>query len=164
MATTYNDDAYFAGTVKFAGPTAFPANAIGDAQVNPSAPITAPKLEHRFMPRLAQPFGVAAAAERRVVHRARAAGTVTAFWGGLTVANIGAATVTIDLFKNGVTVLAAPVVLTSATPAFGSVTGALGGTVAYAAGDVLEVNVTAAAGGGTLGQGAFGEPVLTEGS
>lgn len=164
MATTLNDPVYFGGPVQFAGPVQFPANTLGNAQLNPSDPVDAAKLGHRFMPRVAQPYGVAATAERRAVHRARAAGTVTAFWAGLTVANAGAATVTFDLLKNGASVLATPVVLTSSTAAFGTVTATLGAGASYAAGDVFEVAITVAAGGGTLGQGAFAEPVFTEAS
>ena len=161
MATQFQDDIQFAGTATFVGKVAFPNQTIGDAQINPSNPITAPKMEHRFQPKLAQPFGVAAAAERRAVHRAKSPGTLTALWVGLTVANAGAATVTVDLFKNGTTVLATPVVLTSATAAFVAVSAAVA-SAAYTTGDVFEANVTVAAGGGTLGQGVFVLPTFTE--
>lgn len=160
--TQSTDPQYFSGPVTFSGTVALPPGSVGDGQMIPGNPVSAPNLQHRFMPRLSQPFGVAAVAERKAVHRARAPGTVTSFWAGLTAACIGAATVTIDLLKNGVSMLSAPVVLTSATAAFGSVAGALSGAAAYVAGDVIEVSVTVAAGGGTLGQGVFAEPVLTE--
>ena len=166
MATQFTDLVTFSGGVQISPGTPFglPAVCVGDTQINPSNPVTAIKMEHRFMPRMSQPFGVAAVAERKVVHRARSAGTVAAFWVGSTAANVGAATVTVDLLKNGVTVLVSPVVLTSANAAFVAVAASLAAGAAYAAGDVLEVSQTVAAGGGTLAQGAFGEPVLTEGA
>ena len=164
MATQFSDDVYFSRNTQFVGTVTLPAGVFGDAQVSALTPITAPKLEHRFMPRVAQPFGAAATAERKAVHRARAAGTVAAFWVGGTVANVGAATVTVDLLKNGVSILSAAVVLTSSNAAFATVAASLAAGAAYAAADVLEVSITVAAGGGTLAQGVFGEAVLTEAS
>ena len=166
MATQFTDPVIFSGGVQISAGTTFglPALCVGNTQMNPSDPVAALKMEHRFMPRMSQPFGTAAVAERKVVHRARAAGTVTAYWVGSTAANVGAATVTVDLLKNGVTVLVSPVVLTSANAAFVAVAATLAAGAAYAAGDVLEVSETVAAGGGTLAQGVFGEPVLTEGA
>ncbi len=161
MSTTYNDPVNFAAAVTFGGTVVFPPASIGDSQINPAAPLAVTKVGHQYMPKLAQVYGVAATAERRVVHRAKSAGTVAAFWFGLTVANVGAATVTADLLKNGTSVLSAPVVLNSATVIFVAVSGIVV-TAAYIAGDVFEVSITVAAGGGTLGQGAFAEPTLTE--
>jgi hypothetical protein len=45
------------------------------------------------------------------VHRARNVGTVVAFVAGAVVPNVGAATVTVNLLKNGTTVLSAVVTL-----------------------------------------------------
>ena len=164
MATQFTELVTCSGGLQVSGVLALPTLCVGDAQINPSNPVTALKMEHRFMPRVSQPFGTAAIVERKAVHRARAAGAVTAFWVGSTAANVGAATVTIDLLKNGVTVLVSPVVLTSANAAFVAVAASLAAGAAYAAGDVIEVSITVAAGGGTLAQGVFGEPVLTEGA
>jgi len=155
------DDVQFTGLVHFAGRVVFPASTIGDTQINASAPITAGKMEHRFNSGIGQPHGIAAVAERRVIHRAKSPGTVNFFWVGLTVANVGAATITVNLLRNGTTVLTAPVVLTSATVVYVAVTAAIA-SAPYSAGDVFETAITVAAGGGTLGQGAFAQATMTE--
>lgn len=162
MASVQADDTQFTGNVTFVKTVVFPVQTIGDAQINPAAAISSPKLEHRFMPKLAQVFGVAATAERRVVHRAKSVGTIAFYYVGLSVANVGAATVTVDLLKNGTSVLSAPVVLSSATVVYTGAVLAAVATAAYTVGDVFEVNITVAAGGGTLGQGVFAAPIFTE--
>ena len=162
MASQFSDDAQFNGNVTFTNKVSFPAQTIGDAQINASAPITAPKMEHRHQPHFIQSGVAAAAADRRVVYRAKSPGTVTGLWVGLTVANVGAATVTVDFLKNGTTVLATPVVLTSATVPYTGAVAAAVATAAYTTGDVFEVSVAVAAGGGTLGMGVFAQPTLTE--
>jgi hypothetical protein len=130
-----------------------PANCVGDANVNGSNPITAVKLEHQHQKNFAQVTGSVAAAERRAVHSARSAGTVVNVRAKLLVANSGGGTptVTVDVLKNGTSILSAAVSIVTADGTNWK-TGAI--TVpTYAADDVFEVNVTVAAGGGTLGQG-----------
>jgi hypothetical protein len=83
-------------------------------------------------------------------------GTLLSFKAGSIVANIGAATVTLDLKKNGVTALSAVITLNNANTARVAVSGTLSVTT-LAAGDVLEVVATATAGGGTLATGVFAE-------
>jgi hypothetical protein len=86
------------------------------------------------------------------VHGASA--TINSFKAGSVTACVGAATITVDLKKNGTSVLSAPITLNSSSTAYvvqsGTVT-----TTSLVAGDVLEVVVTATAGGGTLGNGVF---------
>jgi hypothetical protein len=63
--------------------------------------------------------------------------------------------VTVQLKKNGANVLASAIVLDSGNAAFaGEAAPGFTGTN-YVAGDVFEVDVTAAANTGTLGQGLF---------
>ena len=161
MATNTDSEQMFSGKVTFYGPTILPAACIGGTQMNPSDPVPVAAVSHRFEPRLAQAFGAAAVAERRVVHHANRAGGLSSVSAGAVLPNVGAATYTVDVYKNGVTMLIAPLVVTSATVAYGSVTATLAVTT-FAAGDVIEVVLTVAAGGGTLAQGVFVKPVIYE--
>ena len=155
MPNVFDGDMIVRGKLIASGFT--PGNdSIGSTQFNAGDPLVASKQEHQYRVGLAQPHGTAAASERRAVHLAHAAGKVVEVRAGLTVANVGAATVTVDVRKNGTTILSAAISLTSATAAFGSVIALPAvGQDAYAAGDVLEAVVTATAGGGTLGQGLY---------
>lgn len=140
-----------------------PNGSWGDAQIGASSPILATKLKHQYAPAYAQPHGTAAATARAVVHVARSAGDVSAIDCGIVVAAVGAATVTVDLRKNGSSVLTSVVTINNTHTAYTKVTGAIN-TAPYVAGDVFEVVVTATAGGGTLPQGLFVSAVFREGS
>jgi hypothetical protein len=76
------------------------------------------------------------------------------FKAGSVTACVGAATITVDLKKNGVSVLTATIVLDNANTAR-VVEAATITTTAAVAGDVFEVSVAVAAGGGTIGSGVF---------
>jgi hypothetical protein len=99
---------------------------------------------------------------RKVVHVVRSQrALVLALKVGLAVANVGAAIVTIDLLKNGVSILAGVIPLNNSTPTSG-----LNGVISDAnmlLGDVLELNIVATAGGGTIGKGFFAELTMKEG-
>lgn len=138
-----------------------PAGSLGDQEFASSDPLTAAKQQHQFPQRFSQAYGTAAVAARHVVHAARSAGTLLEFRCGLAVANIGAATVTINLYKNGSTILSAPVVLDSSGVAY-ALTDGVFSSASYVANDVFEVVVTVAAGGGTLGQGLVAQLMVRE--
>lgn len=138
-----------------------PAASVGDNQFASSDPLSAAKQEHQHEEVVAQVHGTAAVTERRVLHVARGAGSVTAFRAGVVVANVGAATITVDLRKNGTTVLSAVVTLNNTHTAYTKVDGTVS-VPTYVAGDVFEVVITATAGGGTLGQGLFAQGVFRE--
>ena len=78
------------------------------------------------------------------------------------VACVGAATITIQVKKNGTNILSASLVIDNANAAFAFESAAGFTSTALVANDVLEVDITAAAGGGTLGQGLFCELVTKE--
>ena len=59
-----------------------------------------------------------------------------------------------DLLKNSVSILTAAITLDSGQNAYQLVAGTID-TTALAVGDVLEIDITATAGGGTLGKGVF---------
>ena len=141
-----------------------PSQTIVDDDVSASAGIQAGKLQHQHQPAYAQKSDATAAAERRVVHVVRGAtGTIESFEAGSVVVCTGDATITVDLLKNGVSVLTGPIVLDSTnTPRAPE-----GGTVdpakkTLADGDVLEVDVDVDAGTGTLGEGVFAMPTIRE--
>ena len=131
-----------------------PSSCISDAAIAAAANIDADKLQHRWRAMLTQVHGTAAATERSVVYYARTTGTVTSVKAGTVVLNIGAATITVDVKKNGTTILSGVITLDTANTAYIAEAGTI--TVpALVAADVLEVVVVATAGGGTLGQGLF---------
>ena len=104
---------------------------------------------------------------RRLVESAQihvvvgATGTLQKFSGGSVVANTGAATITVDLHKNGASILTAAIVLDNGDAAYAVVEGVISSS-SVVADDVLEVVITVNAGGGTLGKGVFASLDLYE--
>lgn len=155
-----NNNLHVNGTITCAGLVA-PASTITNSMIQAAAGIDATKVIHQHQKGLFQVHGSAATSERKVVHVARAAGTLTEFVAGVVVACIGAATVTVDLRKNGTTVLTGTILIDSTDAAYAINVGTLAST-SYVAGDVYEVVTVATAGGGTLGQGLFAQATLRE--
>jgi hypothetical protein len=149
---TINDDIFIGGTLQATYFVA-PANSIGDAAIPLGAGIQAEKLEH-LNPALFSQNG-SAAAETRVVFVAAAACTVEAFRAGSVTPAVGVAVATLDLRKNGVSVLTAPITLDSANAAYTPESGTLSGAPTLAAGDVLTVVATSTPGGGTAPTGMY---------
>lgn len=140
-----------------------PANSVGNTQVKASEPLGVDKMTHQYVPLVSQAHGAASVARREVIHVARGAGLLREMRAGVVVANIGGATITIDVYKNGATVLSGAEVIDNSVAAFDVVTGALAASpTAYADEDVFEVVVTVAAGGGTIGQGVWVQLVFEE--
>lgn len=129
-------------------------NSVGNLQVSTLSPITADKFYHQHQQIYQQPHGTAVADARTVVHVARGSGTFHAVQAGLVVAITGDSTITVNVYKNGVTVLSATIALDNGDAAFGELNGAIA-SAAYVAGDVFEVVVDATVGTGTLGQGLY---------
>lgn len=139
-------------------------NCVGDEQFKTSSPLAAEKQQHQYTKTYAQASATTAAAESRVVHVVRGAtAEIIAFVAGLVGACVGDATVSLNLKKNGTTVLSSVVTLNNGHSARQTVAGTLS-TTALVAGDVLEVTVTVSAGTGTLGTGAFAQVTLHEDS
>lgn len=161
-------DNVFAGSVHVNGPLTVgsgglipSSGCISDSHVAGGANIDADKLQAKLRKGYAQESDTTAASEKRVIHVATAAGSLIAFEAGCVIANIGAATVTFDLRKNGTTVLSVTAVVSSAHAARQLVAGTIS-VIPYVDGDVFEVYITATAGGGTLGKGAFCQAVFDE--
>lgn len=156
-------DVTHVGRHRFEQAPTVPDGSFGDSQMSASSPLLATKVKHQYVKVAAQVHGSAAAAERRVVHVARSSGEVTAFEAGIVVAAVGDSTVSVDLRKNGTTILSAPVSISSAQAAYAEVAGTISGG-SYSAGDVFEVVITVTAGTGTLPQGLYADAVFREGS
>lgn len=147
------EDLYYAGAVKFKDITVN-AGAITDTSVKTNAGIAASKLQHEHRIHYSQP-NTTATSEAKAAYRCRGAtGTIIGISAGSIVACIGSATITIDVKKNGTTVLNSTIVLDSANSAYVGETGDISVT-SLVAGDVLTVHATAAAGSGTLGTGLY---------
>lgn len=134
---------------------------IANAQVAAGAGIDTTKLNHRHHFRFSQPNTTATTETKAIGRVYGATGTLVAFYVGSIGIMAGAATVTVDLKKNGATMLSAVVTLNNANAARVAVAGALAST-ALVAGDLLEVVTTATAGGGTLGTGVFAFATVDE--
>lgn len=132
------------------------AGFLGKEHVEAGAGLEASKLEHEHRALYAQESATTAiAGDDYVIHVVRGlTGTVKSFAAGVVVACVDGATITVDLHKNGVSILVAPIVIDNGDAAYAIVEGVID-TAAVAHDDVLEVVVTVAAGGGTIGKGVF---------
>lgn len=154
------DDLHVGGNLS-ADAMSIPSSTIDDDDVKSTAAIQQGKLDHQHRIPYSQP-NTTATTETRVLYRCfGASGTILGFHAGSIAANIGAATVTLDLKKNGTTVLSSVITLNNANTARVAVAGTLSVTT-LVAGDVLEVVVTATAGGGTLATGLFAAVTVGE--
>ncbi len=163
MSSIIEGDVHFAGNVTFASQVNLPAGSVGKAQIAAGAGIEPTKIQQRNRapwtqgPSDQQPTGKT----ESIYVVTGATGTLREFKAGLVTPPTGDATVTVDLLKNGTSVLASPIILDSTKGARDLVAAAIS-TMAVAQGDVLEVSVTTNQGTGTLGKGLFGVLVLDE--
>lgn len=136
-----------------------PASSVSNASVQAAADIDASKLKHRYAPVEAQANGTNNVAKTIVRHRVvGATGTVTAFRAGNRTAASGGDSTTVDLKKNGSSILTGVITLNAAA---GTTT--QNGTISsgsVVAGDLLEVVV--ALSGTNVGQGVWAQPVIDE--
>ncbi len=131
-----------------------PQNAIdSDAQIKAGTNISADKTQTRIYRSHSQP-NTAATAETRTLFIARKTGTVKEIRVGSIVAATGDSTTTVNVLKNGTTILSSSVVLNNANTARTSVAAAISSS-ALVAGDWLDVAITISAGTGTLPTGLF---------
>lgn len=156
MTVTFEEDVFVRGALV---PSAIrlPQNAITSGeQILAGANLPADKTEQRFFPAWSQPNS-AATTETRTLFVARRSGTVNAVLAGSIAAAIGDSTVTLDVKKNGTSILTGVITLDNGNTAriveLGSISG--GGT--FVVGDWYEVVITATIGTGTLPTGVFVE-------
>ena len=140
-----------------AGTLIVPNNTVVNASIQASAGIDASKLEHQHQPTIwLSDYATNAAVTRRVVHVVR--GATAVIWDfkvGAAIAATVDATATIDLKKNGTSILSSSISLTATTAAFALKGGSFSST-ALVQNDVLEIDVSAvSAGAGALAKGLF---------
>jgi hypothetical protein len=136
----------------------FLAGSITDAHIGPGGPglgIESSKLRHteRLGLNAAQVTGTAVVTTTTRIYNVRGStGNVVEVSAQLTVACIGAATVTVDCKVNGTSILAAAISFGSGDAA-NAVKVATINTPAVVKGNYVDLVITATAGGGTVGQG-----------
>lgn len=139
-----------------------PNGSVGGAAFDVTNPGPVGAVIQQLLKGFNQDHATSAGTFRQVIHVARNAGIFAAALAGVTIANIGAATITIDILKNGTTALSATIGLSSSQAAFATVAGTPSAGGNYIAGDVFEVSISASAGGGTIGKGLFIQGVFNE--
>lgn len=142
-----------------------PNGSVGDNAMNSANPIGTDKARHLHAKVHSQPDDGSVFDEIVAIHVAVVTGVVEQFQAGLRVACIGDSTLTVDLLKNGVSMLSDIVDLDSAIDAYDQVVAGIEPTMAaYAVGDVFEIEVIVTDGTGTPGEGLFAQAVFDEGA
>lgn len=138
-----------------------PLNCIKNASIEADAGIDADKLEHRFTRGWSQP-NTTATAETRTIHVVYGAtGNVVAFRAGSIAKCVGDSTVTVDLKKNGSSILTSVITLDSGNTNR-VVEAATISSASLAVGDWLEIVIAISAGTGTLATGVYAEAIIDE--
>jgi hypothetical protein len=154
MSGLIDGDLTVRGTLNV-GAITLPENTLRtSSQILAGINIPADKTEQRLFPAWSQPNS-AATTETRTLFVARRAGTLNEVIAGSIAKAIGDSTVTVDVKKNGTTVLAAVITLNNANTARIVESGSVSGGGTFAAGDWFEVVITISAGTGTLPTGVF---------
>jgi hypothetical protein len=151
--STLNGNTHIDGTLTCKAFTP-PANCITKTSIPVGAGIEYTKTEHLHRAVYSQPNTAATSETKAIAHVVGATGTLLNFLAGSIAPCSGAATITIDLKKNGSSVLSAVITLDNANTARVAEAGTIT-TTGVAAGDLLEIVITATAGGGTLGTGLY---------
>lgn len=132
-----------------------PDSCVTSGKVEAAANISADKLESRIYVSHAQ-ANSAATAETRSLFVAIRDGIVNSVKAGSIAAAIGDSTTTIDVKKNGTSILSSTITLNNSNTARTAVSGTINGAQDdLVAGDWLEVVITISAGTGTLPTGVF---------
>lgn len=154
MTHTIDGDLVVRGTI-VATAVVQPAGSVTSDSVQAGANIDADKLESRIYVSHAQP-NTAATTETRTLFVAQRPGIINKVQAGSIAKAVGDSTVTVDVKKNGTTILSSVLTLNSSnvnrTPADATIDGTQDD---YVAGDWFEVVITATIGTGTLPTGVF---------
>lgn len=152
--STYIDGDLQVGGALKAGSLALPSNSVGDTEVKATAPLGHTKYKPRDRVFYQEAHGTAVASKTVMLLIAHQIGTIvsTSFKAALKTACAGAATVVLVLKKNGVSITSGSISFDSGDANYDVLSGTLSDT-ALAVDDVLEIEITATAGGGTIGQG-----------
>ena len=152
MADRIDGDLLVLGTLTPARLTV-PGGCVSDPAVPAGANVNSTKLMQRYEPIYTQPSGVAVVSERRFLHMVRSStAVIQQIQAAVKQAITGADTVTVDLLKNGASILSAVLTINSTLAAFANLAGAVV-SPNLVFGDVLEINVVATHTSGVLPQG-----------
>ncbi len=161
MGTRIGEDLFVAGNIG-CRTLSIPAGSLLNAGVGAAAAIAATKQIQQHVKHVSQESDTAVPDEEFCIHVVYGAtGTAVAFEAGAVVASVDGATVSVDLHKNGTTVLSSAITLNSNQTAYETVTATIS-TTSLVDGDVLEVIIVGTVGGGTLAKGVFASFVLRE--
>jgi hypothetical protein len=139
-----------------------PAGSVDNDKVAAGAKVDASKLQQQHAIGYAQDGGSTVIDDTRVAHVVYgASGTVLAFQAGVITPPTGDAVISVDLKKNGTSILTAAITIDSGNTARELVEAVID-TATLAADDVLEIVVDETAGTGTQGQGVFAALVVRE--
>lgn len=140
-----------------------PSGCVTASNIVSAAGVEATKLQQQYARFYAQPHGTAATSERIPIHNVYGAtGTLVELVAGVVVAAAGAATVSIQLKKNGSNILSSALVIDNSNSAFAEEATTSFTSTSLVEGDVLELDITATAGGGTLPQGLYVTLIVRE--
>lgn len=159
MVNTTYGDMHVTGTLT-AGALTPSGGSVTNSSVSASAAIQASKLEHQLHLTYGQ-SGTAASVTIPLHCAYGATGDIISIKAGSVAVAVGAATVTVDLKKNGTTCLSGVITLDTGNSTYTGEAGTLSVTD-YVAGDVFTLVIVATAGGGTLPTGLFVTVVLRE--
>lgn len=158
--STFTAPILFREQVSFAKAPSLPAGSISKTDIVASADVEASKLEHQYAATVSQKLGTDAATEAAVAHVVYGtSGSLLAFEAGAVTPAGATTTVTVDLKKNGTTVLSGVITLNNTQAAYQLVSGTISGAT-LAADDVLTVHFTLS--GANEPQGVFARLVWTE--
>lgn len=112
MSSVLEGDYRIEGNLSVTGSFGLPASTVTDAKVAPGAEIASEKLEHRIHALYSDIIGVDVATSGRVLYVCYSSvGVILKAFAGSVVAAGAATTVTVDIKKNGTTILTTPIVL-----------------------------------------------------
>lgn len=148
------EDIVFTGTATFTKKPSFATATFGDGQADSASPLATNKTRHRYRPTHKQPNSAATTETVPLFRCYGAAATVVEVACGSIAIAAGAATVTVDIKKNGSTILTGVLTLDTANTAYVGELAAIS-SAGLVAGDVLTAVLVATAGGGTLPTGVY---------
>jgi hypothetical protein len=141
-----------------------PANSVGNSHMKAGDPVEIDKTRHLHSKIHSQSDGGSAYDEIIAIHVATSPGVVEQFQAGARVKPVGDSTMTVDLKKNGVSILSDIIDIDNAVDNYVSVVAGLNlALTSYSIGDVFEITVICTDGTGTPAEGLFAQVILDEG-
>lgn len=151
-------DFHIGGNVIIAGSFALPDGSITDSKIQAGANLSAVNLEHQYEPVIElSNHATSVVAQRVPAFKAKSVGSVIGFSVDCSVPPAAAGSCTIDLKKNGASILTAPITLNDTAVANTSVAGVIS-SAPLVAGDRLDVEVAGVT--GTTAKGVAAYPIV----